>query len=70
MITTLFVLVSHALFDWSCRKSPADLASNFSEIVKESFEVQPDLSTSLPSYISAKRVYDLTKKKKNIAKTQ
>ena len=70
MITTLFVLVSHALFDWSCRKSPADLVSNFGEIVKESFGFQPDLSTSLPLYKGATRLYDLTRKKKNFKQSK
>ena len=65
MLTTLFVLVSHALFDWSCRKSPAALAKNFGEIVQESFGVRPDLSTSSPIYKGAKRLYDLTRKKRN-----
>ena len=41
MLTSLFLLVSHELFDWSCRRSPVDLANNFGEIVKESFGVEP-----------------------------
>ena len=66
MKTTLFVLVSHTLFDWSCRKSPADLAKNFSEIVEESFGVRPDFSTSSPIYKGARMFYNLTRKKKNM----
>ena len=64
MLTTLFVLISHPLFDWSCRKSPAALAKNFGEIVQESFKVRPDLSISSPIFKAAKKLYDLTRKKK------
>ena len=65
MLTTLFVLVSHPLFDWSCRKSPTTLAQNFGEIVQESFGISPDLSISSPIYKGAKKLYDLTRQKKN-----
>ena len=53
MLTTLYVLVSHALFDWSARKSPSGLAKN-----KESFGVSPDISTASSIYKGARMFYD------------
>ena len=70
MLTSLFLLVSHELFDWSCRRSPVDLANNFGEIVKESFGVEPDLSISSPLHKGAKRLYKLAKLKKNVNKSK
>ena len=70
MLTTLFVLVSHTLFDWSCRGSKADLVQNFGEIVRENFGVDPDLSDSSPLVKGAKRLYELVKKKTNARKSK
>ena len=66
MLTTLFLLVSHSLFDWSCRRSKTDLVNNLGEIVREKFGLVPDLSISSPLYKGATKVYNLTRKKKNV----
>ena len=70
MLTTLFVLVSHHLFDWSCRGSKADLAQNFGQLVRDNFGVDPDLSLSSPLYKGASRLYDLVRKKKYVNKSR
>ena len=70
MLTTLFVLVSHTLFDWSCRGSKADLVQNFGQIVKENYGVDPDLSISSPLFKGAAMLYNLVKKKKNVKKSK
>ena len=70
MLTTLFVLLSHGLFDWSCRRSKADLVRNLGEIVKENFGLVPDLSPSSPLHKAAGKVYDLARKKKNLNKSR
>ena len=66
MLTTLFVLVSHSLFDSSCRRSKTDLVNNLGDIVKENFGLVPDLSVSSPLFKGAIKVYDLARKKKNV----
>ena len=70
MLTTLFVLVSHHLFDWSCRGSKADLAHNFGQVVKDNFGVDPDLSLSSPLYKGATKLYKLVRKKKYVNKSR
>ena len=69
MLTTLFVLVSHNLFAWSCRGSKADLVRNFGEIVKD-FGLVPDVSTSSTLFKGASKLYNLARKKKNARKSQ
>ena len=63
MLTTLYVLVSHALFDWSARKSPSGLAKNFCDIIQDSFGVSPDISSASSIYRGARMFYDLARKK-------
>ena len=70
MLTTLYVLVSHALFDWSARKSPSGLAKNFGEIVQDSFGVSPDISSASSIYKGARIFYDLARKKKNLKRSK
>ena len=59
MITTLFVLLSHPLFDWSCRRPKADLVKNLGEVVKVNFSLLPDLSANkkFVSRVSAERIH-------------
>ena len=59
MITTLFVLLSHPLFDWTCRRSKADLVKNLGEVVKVNFSLLPDLSANkkFVSRVSAERIH-------------
>ena len=66
MLTTLFVLVSHSLFDSSCWRSKTDLVNNLGDIVKENFGLVPDLSVSSPLFKGAIKVYGLARKKKNV----
>ena len=60
------MLVSHSLFDSSCRRSKTDLVNNLGDIVKENFGLVPDLSVSSPLFKGAIKVYDLARKKKNV----
>ena len=64
------MLVSHALFDWSARKSPSGLAKNFGEIVQDSFGVSPDISSASSIYKGARIFYDLARKKKNLKRSK
>ena len=70
MLTTLYVLVSHALFDWSARKSPSGLAKNFGDIIQDSFGVSPDISSASSIYRGARMFYDLARKKKNLKRSK
>ena len=70
MLTTLYVLVSHALFDWSARKSPSGLAKNFGDIIQDSFGVSPDISSASSIYSGARMFYDLARKKKNLKQSK
>ena len=70
MLTTLYVLVSYSLFDWSCPRSKTDLVNKLGDIVKEQFGLVSDLSVSSPFYKGATKVYNLTRKKKNVKHPQ
>ena len=64
------MLVSHSLFDWSCRRSKTGLVNNLGDIVKENFGLVPDLSVSSPLFKGAEKVYKLAAKKKNVNKSK
>ena len=47
MEVTLFLLLSHQSFDWSCRTSKMALVSNMEEIVKDIGKLEPEVNISL-----------------------
>ena len=66
MELTLHALISHKLFDWSCRSSKDALASNLEAIVKDIAGLrQVDTVLSPPLFKTARDLYDLIRKKKN-----
>ena len=67
MEVTLFLLLSHQSFDWSCRTSPTALVRNLEVIVKDIWNLkQVETAPSSPLFKAAKNIYNLVRKKKNL----
>ena len=66
MQISLHAVVSHQLFDWSCRTSRPALSKKVEEIVREIGSLQQvDTTPSSPLFKAATKIYDLVRKKKN-----
>ena len=66
MEVTLFAILCHQSFDWSCRTSKVTLVSNMEEIVKDIGKLKKvETVPSSPLGKAAKRLYELVKKPKS-----
>ena len=66
MEVTLFAILCHQSFDWSCRTSKVALVSNMEEIVKDIGKLKKvETVPSSPLGKAAKRLYELVKKPKS-----
>ena len=70
-IISLFAILSHQSFDWSCRTKLKALVSNMGEVVRDMSRVsQVNITRSSPLYVAANKIYHMARAKKNVKKVK